>query len=184
MQRQQIPEHADLVYDGSVFKVYRREQELYDGTIKPFELALRKDCVKALLVHDDSIWMLHEEQPWLSHMGLAWGEIEREEDVEMGLRREVMEETGYSIEHLHHFFSVPYHNRLRGTRYYYIARLGEKIQEPSYDGGEKITIVSYSFDQFIDYICSDESWSDLSAYLLKRYIMPNKRDELRALLFG
>lgn len=63
MQRQQIPEHADLVYDGSVFKVYRREQELYDGTIKPFELALRKDCVKALLVHDDSIWMLHEEQP-------------------------------------------------------------------------------------------------------------------------
>lgn len=63
MKRQGVPEHAELVYDGSVFKVYRREQELYDGTMRPFELAVRKDCVKALLVRDDSILLLHEEQP-------------------------------------------------------------------------------------------------------------------------
>lgn len=102
----------------------------------------------------------------------------------MGLRREVMEETGYTIGQMHHLFSVPYHNRLRGMRYYYIAHLAEKVHEPLFDGGEKITIVSYSFDQFVEYICSDESWADLASYILKHYIVPNKKDELRALLFG
>lgn len=182
MKKQQIPIHATLVHDGPSLRIYQRQQEMFDGSYKTFELAERNDVVKVVLIDNEDIIMLHEEQPWLTKTGFAGWFVENWEDHFIAAQREVLEETGYNIDDMELWFSSEYWNRVRWARYYYIARSPKYIQQPNLENGEKITIIKKTFDEFLDYIASDECFDELSSYIFKKYIINNNIEWLRKYL--
>jgi hypothetical protein len=66
MKMKTIPSNANLVHHGPIFKIYQREQEMFDGSYKTFEIAQRNDVVKVLLIENNEIIMIYDEQPGYS----------------------------------------------------------------------------------------------------------------------
>ena len=180
-----IPSNANLVHHGPIFRIYQREQEMFDGSYKTFELAERNDIVKVLLIENDEVIMIYDEQPGRSgSIELVWWIVEYNESLETAVRREVLEEIWYTVDHLEQRFSIPYRNKMVWNRYYYIARDIKKVQDPQFDQwGERITIVRKNFDQFLDYVLADDTFPDFSYYIMKHYIIPHKQEELKKMLF-
>ena len=58
-----IPRHAKRVFKGEIFEVYQWPQEMFDGSIKTFEMVRRPDTVATIAVIEDKIIVLEEEQP-------------------------------------------------------------------------------------------------------------------------
>ncbi len=182
MKKQQIPSNATLVHSWPVFKIYQWQQEMFDGSYQTFEKAARNDVVKAILIEWEHIIMLDEHQPWKHKINFSWWCVEDGETVETAIRREVQEETGYSIWDLSFFFSTSLGRRMDGNVHYYIWRSLKKTANPKLDSWEKIKIIRKTFDEFIKFICSDESDADM-IYILKKYIIPHQHTQLKDLLF-
>ncbi len=185
MKMKTIPSNANLVHHGPIFKIYQREQEMFDGSYKTFEIAQRNDVVKVLLIENNEIIMIYDEQPGYSgSIELVWWIVESNENLEIAVKREVLEEIWYTIGHLEQRFSMPYRNKMIWNRYYYIARDIKRVQDPQFDQwGERITIVRKDFDQFLDYVLADDTFPDFSYYIMKHYIIPHKQEELKKMLF-
>lgn len=184
MQLLKIPPYATLVHHGPLFDVYQRQQEMFDGSYKTFERVKRRDIVKVLLTDWQHIVMTQEEQPGLSKISFPWGFVEEWEDLPQAAKREVLEETGYEINTMELLFSLPYRNDVLWARYYYLARTYQKIQEISLDpGGERITLLYKTFDEFLDYLYSDESYDDFAGRMMKNYIVSWRQNDLKKLLF-
>ena len=187
MWKQKIPSHASIVHSWPTFDIYQREQELFDGTYKTFELARMQDAVKVILIDKEQhkILMVQDEQPWVTRITYAWGLVEAGEDLLQTAAREVQEETGYIYDTIQHIVSLPYTHRVSGSTYYYITSgLSQTSQTNPDRWSEKITVLEYTFDEFIDFICSPDNHSYFSYYLLTHYIVPHKKEELQKLLFG
>ena len=187
MWKQKIPDTAKKIHSWPTFDVYQREQELYDGTYKTFELARMQDAVKVILIdkQQHKILMVQDEQPWVTRITYAGGLVEEREDLLEAATREVQEETGYVYQTIQHIVSLPYTHRVCGATHYYIAsELSQTSQTNPDKWSEKITVLEYSFEKFVDFICSPDNHSYFSYYLLTHYIIPHKQEELKKLLFG
>ncbi|AKH33010.1 hypothetical protein XF24_00684 [candidate division SR1 bacterium Aalborg_AAW-1] len=187
MGRQTIPSNATQVHSGPTFDIYQREQELFDGSYKTFELARMADAVKVLLIdiQEQKIIMVQDEQPGLTRLTFAGGLVEQGENLLQAAAREVEEETGYHYTHIEHIISLPYTHRVVGETHYYIASGLMKTDTANPDrGSERITLLSYGFDEFIDYICNPEHHSYFSYYIITTYIITHQQNKLKKLLFG
>lgn len=144
------------------------------------------DSVKVVLVDREhkKIIMIKDEQPDITRVTFAGGLVEQDEDYIQAAYREVAEETGYEYEHIQERFSLPYTHRVSGQTQYYIAwGLSQNLTTNPDHGSEKITILPKTFDEFIDHIIDTNNHSHFSYYMCKHYILPNKIQELRKLLF-
>lgn len=186
MHTQRIPNNATKVHSWPTFDIYQREQELFDGSHKTFELARMQDSVKVLLIDPPSqkIIMVQDEQPGITRLTFAGGLVEADENLLEAAAREVQEETGYTYTHIEPLVSLPYTHRVMGETHYYIASglTMSSLSNPD-RWSEKITIIEYNFDEFIAYICSPEHHSYFSYYIMTHYIVPHKQEELKKLLF-
>lgn len=182
-----IPPHAHKVFDGIIFDVYQREQEQFDGSFKTFECAARNEVVKAIPIIGDQILISRDEQPWLPSLyDLFGGMVEEDENITEAVKRETEEESWYTFEEYQPFRYSPYGMKVDGGKHYYIARncSGERPQHLD-TWWERITVHKVSFDRFIEIIISDEFCKlDFSRYIAQNYIIPNKLDELKKILFG
>lgn len=79
---------------------------------------------------------------------LPGGCIESGESAEQGIRRELLEETGYEFNHLE-LLSVLYANPATGNNktHCFLATGGRKIQEQDLDGGEEIVVELVSIEK-------------------------------------
>lgn len=62
-QAMRIPEHARLAFHGKLYDVYQWPQAMFDGTTKTFEMLKRADTVQVIVVREDSLLLVHDEQP-------------------------------------------------------------------------------------------------------------------------
>lgn len=152
-----IPPQAKSVFKGEIFEVFQWEQELFDGTTATFERAKRADTTEVIAVKDGKIWYAEEEQPLAGkYLTFFGGRVEPGEDPEVGARRELLEEAGFTCQSLELYQSVMPASKLDWTVYLYIAQGCESTQAQNPDAGERISVQSCTFEEFIQKILNQE----------------------------
>ncbi len=179
-----IPKEAKRLFKGIIFDVYQWEQKQFDGTTKTFEMLKRKGSVQMLPIVEDKIIVLRESQPTISERyGLVGGQQDENEDSLTAAKREMMEETGFASENWNLFCTRTVSTKLDWTISTYIARDCKKIANPRLDGGEKITPLLVSFDEFMEIILDKNFRSkDLTLDILTLHYR-GKLDEFKKMLF-
>lgn len=185
-----IPEEAQCVFTWVRSEVFQWNQDMYDGSIALFERVRFLDGAFVIGIEQDGrILVTRQSQPqrhdFLSLPG--WSFAFPEEDPVDCARRELLEETWYTTSE----DIIPW-IRFDGTvnvmtyTYFYIARNCKKIQEITPDSGEKISVFSVTFDEFLE-LSSDvgfhHHWNLLPIFYEAR-LSPEKKEELRIIFFG
>lgn len=152
-----IPEGAELKFQGMIFGVYQWQQKLFDGSEHTFEMLKRTDTVNAICVVDGKILVIDDEQP---HLGLRQsfpgGRVDDTDDsTEFAIKREVLEETGYSFENWKLVKVFQPYRKVEWFVYTYVAWGQSGLQEPHLDPGEKINIRTISFEDLKSKVTND-----------------------------
>lgn len=181
-----VPPIAKKVFQGKIFAVWQWEQELYDGSFATFERLSRPDYAFGVGVLDDGqILLLHDEQPDREAvLTPAGGKVDPGEGPEEAVRREFLEETGYEIGELKHWFAYRASTKIDFVTYGYIARKLTRKEEAHPEPGERITEVMYSFEDFLKLGQNPmlRDWG-VKVQLLEAQIDPKKKEDLRKLLY-
>lgn len=184
-----IPEHAEKKFSGILFDVYQWQQTMFDGSTQTFERIKRPDTVQVIAVTEDKqIIILKEQQPDMSEaiMSIPGGRMDKEgESPEDAVRRELLEETGYSSSSVQLWFEERPVSKMEWTVYTFIARNCKKVQDTSLDVGERIELNTVSFDEFLTLIQSDDySASDDVTRVVLRMLQRGERAQLEQMLFA
>lgn len=155
-----VPDSAELKFQGKIFGVYQWQQRLYDGSEQTFEMLKRTDTVNAIcILADGKILVLDDEQPHLgSKKSFPGGRVDPGEDIDSAIRREVLEETGYTFNNWKLIKVSQPHRKIEWFVYTYIASTVENRQDVSLDPGEKITLEAVSFDGLKGLVMSDSGY--------------------------
>lgn len=154
-----IPKKAKRVFKGVIFDVYHWPQKIFDGSTRTFERATRKDSVSVLATVGNKILLSHQRQPTTGlYIDFFGGRVDEGENAKQTAVRELTEETGLKPRRmiLHKVF--PTEGHLEFKTYLYIAKDCIKVGEQELDGGEKIKIKSYTFDQFLKLVYLPDSY--------------------------
>lgn len=184
--KQPLPPHATKVFSGIIFDVYHWQQKLYDGSTSTFEKLQRYDTVNVFpITPNKRIVLTKQEQPGMEEfIGCAGGVIEINEDPVSAALREMKEETGYSCTSLDVWFASQPSSKIEWSIYNFIARDATKTNELNLDGGEKITPIEVSFDEFVD-LCADPLYRDTEVALqILRAKHINRLGEIEQLFLG
>lgn len=151
--RQFMPPDAKLVFKGIIFDVYQWEQKMFDGSAKKFERLKRGDGGTVVPVTTDKkIIILEQEQPGRpTFLSFPGGQMEKGEEAPDGVRRELLEETGYvSDEDLVLLEAFQPVIKMDWAIYTFIAHNCHKVSDPEPDAGEKIEMRLIAFEELLD----------------------------------
>jgi len=150
--QQELSKDAVKVFSGIIYDVYQWEQELFDGSKATWERLRRKQDSVVILgaTTEGEILILEEQQSGTStYLTLPAGQIEEGEDPLVGAQREFVEETGYRAAEWELLSSVQIDGRTDWAVYTFIARGCKKVGEQQLDPGEKIKVMTVSFEEFL-----------------------------------
>lgn len=179
---QPLPDHATCVFKGAIFDVYQWEQELYDGTTATFEKVKRPDTVIVFPVLDNgNILLTKQEQPGKQpFVGAPGGRVDPGEDVLAAAKRELLEETGCTAENFELFKAVQPASKIEWAVYIFIAKGIQKVSELNLDGGEKIELVEYDFEDFLEVASGpDFDGHEISHDIFRAKLDPVEKEQLR-----
>lgn len=183
----EFPKESKKVFQGTIFSVWQWKQKLFDGSTAIFEGIGRVDTVHTIGILDDGrILLIDDEQPHRkSIITPAGGMVDQGEAPEAAAKREFLEETGYQIRTL-----VPWHKYQPSEKYQYLIRayVGrglKKVSEPTLGAGEKIKVLTFTFDEFLE-LGRNSKMRDLAIrnYLLEAQLDNRKKRELKKLFYG
>jgi ADP-ribose pyrophosphatase len=181
-----IPAGAEQVWQGKTYSAWQWQQELYDGSTATFEALQRSDTAHTIgVLPDGSILLVEDTQPSREAVITpAGGGLEAGETPEAAAKREFLEETGYRIDRL-----IPWHAwrpsaKFDWTVWAFIGQDLLQVGEPADDAGERIRLLTYSFDEFLA-LGSEPKMRDLiiRIMLLEAQLNPTKKEDLRRLLY-
>ncbi|MDP3725514.1 MAG: NUDIX domain-containing protein [Nanoarchaeota archaeon] len=185
--RNPIPSHAKLVFKGKIFEVWQWEQKMYDGSVAIFERLKRSNTAEVIATLGDKILLQTQEQPNrpCPFTSLPGGGCDEAEDPLSAAKRELLEETGYISNDWMLWKELNPVGKMEWTIYTYIARDCKKVQEPKLDAGEKITTRLIGFEEFLA-LFEDPAFrsTGLEGTLVRAWLDPKAKEELRALFFG
>jgi ADP-ribose pyrophosphatase len=167
--KQSIPKGAVRVFKGVIFDVYQWPQKLYDGKTVTFEQLRRPDSVNIIpITQDGKIILGKQEQPGMeSFIGTLSGRVDAGETPEQAAARELAEEGGLQAKQLVLWDAVQIAEKLDWAVWTFIAKGCQQI-ERHLDGGEKITLIEVTFDEYVDLVAQDNYRdSDIALLLLK-----------------
>lgn len=182
-----LPQDATKVFGGILFDIYQWQQEQFDGSTKTFECAVRGDVVKSIPIIGDTILISRDEQPGLTGCyDLFGGFVEIGESNEEAIKRETEEESWYIFEDYKPLRYSPYGMKIVWGKQYYIAKNCTWTTPQHLDSGwERVTIHQVNFDRRLEIITSNEFCKpDFAWHITQNYILPNKLDELKQVLFS
>ena len=180
-------ETATKVYQGEVYSVWQWSQKLYDDTHATFEGVKRHDYAYVIGIDDDKkIIMVKDVQPHRHPVITpAGGGVEPGESPSDAAAREFWEETGWQATNLIKWHDYRPAARVDMTVHAFVSRILTKKGKPNPDAGEKIEVLKYDFDDFLQ-LGHDSSVKDwlLRVKLLQAQLDPAKKEELRELFYG
>ncbi len=184
-----IPANAELMFSGIRSHIYQWDQEVYDGSMRRFELIRFIDGAFVLpLLPDGRILLTRQEQPgrteFISLPGWSF-DSPLEDPIECALR-ELREETGYTSEILIEWMVYYGTNNVHTQVHYYIARDCIQIGDIIWDGGERIELFTVSFDEFLE-LSSEPRFHhhwNLLPILYEARLFPDKKEALKKILYG
>lgn len=183
----QIPEHARKVFSGVLFDVYQWDQELFDGSRERFEAVRRVPSIQVLATDPSGqVILLEEEQPFIGRfIAVPGGRVERGDDPETTVRKELMEELGMEPRSIELWYEQRYGSILQWSTFSYIARGCVQVAEPRLEPGERITPYRVSFDAlFVESERPDFRNKQLADKLFRIRHTSGEVDKLKRLLFG
>jgi ADP-ribose pyrophosphatase len=176
-------EYAEKVFDGIRFDVYQWKQKQFNGSEHTFETVRRTDNVFVLPVIDDKIVIVKEQQPHWDKPGfnIVTGMLEDGEDILVGARRELEEETGMVFRDLYLVHMEQPNVSAEWVSYTCIATgyQGES-KDKKLDAGEKNEVMEVSIDEYIKMV------RNISFVYRQRfaedYLIMDKEQEFREIL--
>ncbi len=180
-----IPPEANRVFKGIIFDVYQWNQKMFDGTEEVFEALKRPNTIEIIAVAGNKILLSRQSQPNKEEFfSLFGGRAEENEEPVKTAQRELKEESGLESRSwdLYQVFE-PLH-KIEWKIYTFIARDCIKTSEQKLDSGEKIEVVSCSFDEFIDIVLSDKYWGNEFVQNVLRMKVAGTLETFRSKLFG
>jgi ADP-ribose pyrophosphatase len=184
-----IPENAELMFSWIRSQIYQWDQIVYDGSVRRFELIRFIDGAFVLpILPDGRILLTRQEQPGRSEfISLPGGSFDSpDENPRECARRELREETGYATDTLIPWMTYHGTNNVHTQVHYYIARDCIYEREIQGDGGEKITLFTVSFDEFLE-LSSDPGFHhhwNLLPILYEARLHSDKKEALKKILYG
>lgn len=182
-----IPKKAKQVFQGHTFHVYQWEQELYDKSLKTFEVARKLDGVTILATHKNKLVVLRQKQPnknWFYSLPSGYMDIAGELPRQTALR-ELMEETGMKPQSIKLWKKFSHGGRIISHHYVFIARNCSVIKEQQLDGGEIIKVELCDFKDMIELVGRpDFHNSDIALEIYKAQAIPEYGKLLKTALFG
>ncbi len=180
-----IPPHAKKVFSGILFDIFQREQEMLDGSIQTFEAARRVSTVLVLPIIWDKIATTYEQQPWKWRFySLYWGRMWWDEDPLAAAKRELEEESWMISDDRTLYQSFATGNKVDKYDHYFIARDCKPWGTIQLDQWwEEIHMRLLSFEEFIEFMLSPDSYEPLLANHLFRLERASRLDEFREILF-
>jgi len=184
-----IPKHAKEVFKGVLYSVHHWEQELFDGTIKTFEMLKRNGgCGIVCVTKEKKIIFLNEEQPNRTPFPSMPGGCvdDGETDFLEVAKRELLEETGYVAKEWNLLWETLGSTKLHMPEHVYIAKNSKKVSDLNLDAGEKIEVNFCDFDEFLQ-LCRNPLFQcppHFKFYLYECLLDENKKEEFRQLLFN
>lgn len=184
---QPLPENAKKVFQGEFFSLYQYEVKGYDGAMRIFEKAKRRDTAMVVAITEDKKIILGlQEQPGKPFFtGLVGGQINEGEDALTAAKRELLEESGYEAKDWLLFDAVQPVSKVEWAIYTFIAKGCKKVAEQKLDGAEKIELKLVDFNEFIK-IASASDFMDLELKIkvLEALAFPEKMAELKKIIMG
>lgn len=180
-----IPDQAKRVFEGKIFDVYQWEQVLFDDSKAIFESLKRSETVTVIPVTEDGkIMLIEEEQPQIPlHLKNVAGKVDPGEKPEETAKRELLEETGYESNDLELWYTENPIYKIDWTVYTYVARGCKKVGPQKLEGGERITPILLSFDEFIEKVLEPDFPNlALKVKILEAKLDPQKMKHLKSLL--
>lgn len=188
-QKSIIPENAELMFSWVRSQIYQWDQEIYDGSQRRFELIRFIDGAFVLpILPDGRILLTRQEQPGRSEfISLPGGSFDSpDEDPLECARRELREETGHSSDSFSEWMVYHGTNNVYTQVHYYIARDCTQIWDIVWDGGERISLFTVSFDEFLE--LSSDPWFhhhwNLLPILYEARLYRDKKEALKKILYG
>ena len=155
MERQYSREE---IYDGKVIHVVKDEVILDDDTRAYREVVLHNGGVCIALKKDEKYFMVSQYRYALGKqmLELPAGKIEKGEDPDDAVRREVIEETGYEADNLKKLGSIiPTCGYCTERIHLYFAEAGKEVGQ-HLDRDERIDLFLYSLEEIKEKIRSGE----------------------------
>lgn len=184
--KQPIPEHAKKVFKGVLFDTYQWEQEMFDGTKTTFEKLKRPDTVVIFpVLPDGKIILTEQEQPGKEpFIGATGGRVDEGEDILSAAKRELLEESGYEAKEFILWDARHPTSKIDWVVYTFIAKGLKKVGDICLDSGEKIKLITLTFDEFLEITTNgkkDFAEQEILAKLFEAKLDPSKRAELQEL---
>lgn len=141
-RRVRVPERAELVFDGKLFKIYRWTETLFDGSTAVFEMAQRPDNVIVLPIERDRILVTRQEQPGVPapFFDFPGGRVESTESPVAAASREMLEETGFAASRMELLFEFQPSDRVDSLTSVFRALDLEEVSAPTPDAGERVEL--------------------------------------------
>ena len=146
------------IYNGKVIHVVKDDVLLDDGTSSVREVVLHNGGVCIALKKDGKYFMVSQYRYSLSKqmLELPAGKIEKGEDPDAAILREVEEETGYRADGIRKLGSIiPTCGYCSERIHLYYAVAGERVGQ-HLDEDERIDLLSYSYDEIREMIASGQ----------------------------
>lgn len=182
--KQPIPAHAQKVHAGVIFDVWQWEQELPDGSTTTFEKISRRDSVATFPILDDGrIILTKQEQPGKDFFIAAPGGRMNPGEVALdAAQRELREEAGMEATRFISWKAVQPVSEIDWASYIFVAKGVRKVAELALDPGEKIELMSVSFDEFLDIAIRDDFYEkEIQADVFRALLDSKKMVALREL---
>lgn len=181
-----IPPNARRVFKGIIFDVYQWEQKMFDGNFKTFEMLKRPNTVEIIAIRDNKILLSKQSQPNKEDFySLFGGRQDEDEEPLATAKRELLEESGMESQNWELIKTYSPLHKIDWEIYLFVARNCEKTEDQDLDSGEKIEIVEYTFEKFIEIVESDKYWgNELVLDILRMKQDRKKLNEFKSKIFG
>lgn len=150
-----VPDNARLSYKGQIFEFYVWPQEMFDGSIREFEMLKRPDTVHIIGVKNGKIVMIKDEQPGRPvRTCFPGGRVDDSDESWLAsAQREMREETGLTFRNWRLLAVEQPQSKIEWFVPWFLATdVIDELPQELDEEGEKITVEEWEYDKLRKYI--------------------------------